>query len=190
MPDFLHSLLTLLQASPLGHIVRTAGYLPPCLKPSTSSRSLYSSALHSPSTCVCWAFGRELSRHNGRPRLAAHFAYRSGIAVLTGLALLSAQPPVVASAGAARWKFGLPLLALLNVPVSHLGIYRNVDQWADASVTPLAVCSPTRDPRMADQRSHWAPQYQEAIRSDDDPADAQTFRLFVFRTKPEGINKC
>ena len=62
------------------------------------------------------------------------------IAVLTGIALLSAQPTMVASAGAAPWKFGLLILACLNVLVFHGGIYRRVDKWAESAVAPAAAC--------------------------------------------------
>lgn len=61
------------------------------------------------------------------------------IAVVTGIALISAQPIVVAGAGAAPWKLGLLLLAILNVPVFHYGVYRSVDRWTDAAVTPVAA---------------------------------------------------
>lgn len=61
------------------------------------------------------------------------------IAVVTGIALLSAQATVVASSGAAPWKFGLLLLSCLNVPIFHYAVYRQVDEWNDAASSPLAV---------------------------------------------------
>lgn len=67
----------------------------------------------------------------------AHIGF--AIALLTGIALLSAQAVVVADTGAAPWKFGLLILALLNVLVFHGGIYRHIYEWADAAVPPVAV---------------------------------------------------
>jgi hypothetical protein len=61
------------------------------------------------------------------------------IAVITGLALLSAQATVVAGTGAAPWKLGLLILACVNVVVFHYGIYRRVNEWTDAAVTPVAA---------------------------------------------------
>jgi hypothetical protein len=62
------------------------------------------------------------------------------IAVITGIALLSAQATVIADAGAAPWKFSLLILACLNVLVFHYGIRRRVNEWADAAVAPVAAC--------------------------------------------------
>jgi hypothetical protein len=61
------------------------------------------------------------------------------VALATGLALLSAQAVVVAASGAAPWKFGLLLLAGLNVLVFHRGVYRRVEEWTDAAVIPIAA---------------------------------------------------
>lgn len=46
---------------------------------------------------------------------------------------------MVAGSPAAPWKFGLLLLAGLNVLIFHRGVYRRVDEWADAAVTPPAA---------------------------------------------------
>lgn len=46
---------------------------------------------------------------------------------------------MVAGTGAAPWKFGLLILACLNVLVFHHGIYRRVHEWTDAAVTPVAA---------------------------------------------------
>ncbi len=61
------------------------------------------------------------------------------VAVTSGVALLSAQAVGVASSAAAPWKLGLLLLAGMNVLVFHRGIYRRVDEWADADATPVAA---------------------------------------------------
>lgn len=60
------------------------------------------------------------------------------IAIITGIALLSAQATVVASTGAAPWKFGLLILACLNVIVFHKGVYRRVEDWRDGT-PPVAA---------------------------------------------------
>jgi len=53
--------------------------------------------------------------------------------------MLSAQATVVAGTGAGRWKFGLLILASLNVLVFHYGIYRRAGEWTDAVITPVAA---------------------------------------------------
>jgi hypothetical protein len=124
MPDFLHSLLMLLQASPLGDTVRNAGYLYPVLE-----------AIHiiGIALLVGPAFTFDL-------RLLG--IGQSVVSVTTAARVLlpiSHIGLVVAGAGAAPWKFGLLLLALLNVPVFHYGVYRDVDQWTNSKRTPLAA---------------------------------------------------
>lgn len=59
--------------------------------------------------------------------------------VASGVALLGAQAVGVASSAAAPWKLGLLLLAGMNVLVFHRGIYRRVDEWADADARPVAA---------------------------------------------------
>lgn len=140
MPDFLHSLLMLLQTSPLGDTVRNAGYLYPVLE-----------AIHiiGIALLVGPAFAFDLRLLGiGQSVVSVTTAARAllpishvgfVIAVLTGIVLLSAQPLVVAGAGAAPWKFGLLLLALLNVAAFHCGVYRSVNHWENDTVTPLAA---------------------------------------------------
>ncbi|MCJ1674602.1 hypothetical protein MT355_15185 [Rathayibacter sp. VKM Ac-2929] len=61
------------------------------------------------------------------------------VALLTGVALFSAQTTVVAGSAAAPWKLGLLLVAGLNVLVFHRGAYRRVEDWAEASPPPAAL---------------------------------------------------
>lgn len=61
------------------------------------------------------------------------------LSLATGVALLSAQPVVVAEAGSAPWKLGLLLGAAVNVLVFHRGVYRRVPEWSDAPRTPVAA---------------------------------------------------
>jgi hypothetical protein len=68
---------------------------------------------------------------------ASHLGF--AIAVVTGLALLSAHATVVAGTGAPPWKLGLLILACINVVVFHCGIYRRVNEWMSAAVTPVAA---------------------------------------------------
>ncbi len=137
----LNSLLMLLQGSALGDMVRNAQYLYPVLE-----------AIHilGIALLVGPAFAFDLRLLGCRdtalcpsplPRAICcpSRTWASPSPFATGIALLSAQATVVASAGAAPWKFGLLILAGLNVPIFHYGVYRRVDEWADAAVTPIAA---------------------------------------------------
>ncbi|MFT3690927.1 hypothetical protein [Paenirhodobacter sp.] len=141
MPEFLDTFLRLLQGSALGQTVRSAPYVYPVLE---SVHILGIGLLIGP------AFTFDLRVLGlGRRAVSVTAAARCllpvsrlgfAIAVITGIALLSAQPTMVAAAGAAPWKFGLLILACLNVLVFHGGIYRRVDEWADAAMAPVAAC--------------------------------------------------
>lgn len=61
------------------------------------------------------------------------------VALLTGISLLSAQPLVIASSAAAVWKFGLLLIAGVNILIFHRGVYRSINHWSQAPVTPVAA---------------------------------------------------
>ena len=136
----LNSLLMLLQSSALGDLVRNAQYLYPLLE---AIHILGIALLVGP----VFAFDLRLlgvaNRIVSVPTAARHLLPVShvglAIAFATGIALLSAQATVVANTGAAPWKFGLLILAGLNVPIFHYGVYRHVDEWAEATVTPIAA---------------------------------------------------
>lgn len=140
MPELLTSLLKLLQGSALGEAVRSVEYLYPILE---ASHILAIALLVGPAFTFdlrLLGVGHRVlpvttAARNLLPISRAGFA----IAVLTGLALLSAQATVVAGTGAAPWKFGLLGLACLNVLVFHCGIYRRVHEWTNAAVTPVAA---------------------------------------------------
>lgn len=127
MPNLLDALLKLLQGSALGEAVRSAEYLYPMLE---ASHILGIALLVGPA----YAFDFRLLGigHRVLPVTAAarhllpvsHIGF--AIAVITGIALLSAQATTVAGTGAAPWKFGLLILACLNVLVFHYGVYRRV----------------------------------------------------------------
>ena len=139
MPDF-NSLLKLLQASALGEAVRSAEYLYPVLE---ATHILGTALLVGPAFTFdlrLMGLGHRVVSVVAAARYllpVSHVGF--AIAVTTGIALLSAQATVVAGTGAAPWKFGLLILAGLNVLVFHCGIYRGVDTWTDAAVTPLAA---------------------------------------------------
>lgn len=138
MLDFLTPLLKLLEGSALGDIVRNAEYLYPVLE---ATHILGIALLVGPA----FAFDLRLLGYGHRimsvTTAARHLLPVSHIGmafvVTTGIALLSAQATVVAGTGAAPWKFGLLILACLNVLVFHYGIYRRIDEWANAAVTPV-----------------------------------------------------
>ncbi|WP_269936715.1 hypothetical protein [Arthrobacter sp. HY1533] len=140
MPDWLDTQLRWLQATPLGDAVRSAPFMYPTLE-----------ALHilGIALLVGPAFAFDLRLLGGGRRLmsvttaARHLLPLSHVglvvALATGVALMSAQPIVVAGSSAAPWKLGLLLLAGLNILVFHRGVYRRVGQWAKASATPIAA---------------------------------------------------
>lgn len=140
MPDLLNTWLTLLQDSSLGETVRDARYLYPALE---SLHILGISLLIGPA----FTFDLRLlgiGRSIVPVTLAARYLLPVShigltIVVMTGMALLSAQATVVAAAGAAPWKFGLIVVAGINVLVFHKGIYRTVADWDVHALPPLSA---------------------------------------------------
>ncbi len=140
MPLWLESLLNWLQGSALGEAVRGTPFMYPVLE---SSHILGIAVLIGPA----FAFDLRLlgvGRHLVPVTTAARYLLPVchvglAVAIATGVALLSAQAVVVAASGAAPWKLGLLLLAGLNVLIFHRGVYRRVEDWADAAVTPMAA---------------------------------------------------
>jgi hypothetical protein len=140
MPDWLDALLRWLQGSALGEAVRGTPFLYPAFE---SLHILGIAVLVGPA----FAFDLRLLGV-ARPVVAATTAARYllpvshvglAIAVASGVGLLSAQATVVAESAAAPWKLGLLVVAGLNVLVFHRGVYRRVNQWADAPSAPLAA---------------------------------------------------
>ncbi|YCI07215.1 hypothetical protein M1D34_31610 (plasmid) [Ensifer sp. D2-11] len=140
MLDLLNSLLMLLQSSALGEAVRNAQYLYPVLE---AIHIMGIALLVGPAfTFDLRLLGvghRVVSVTTAARNLLPVSHIGMAIAVTTGIALLSAQATVVAGTGAAPWKFALLILACLNVLMFHYGIYRRVDEWTDAAVTPVAA---------------------------------------------------
>jgi hypothetical protein len=136
--DSLNSLLNVLQGSALGEAVRSAEYVYPVLE---ASHILGVALLVGPAFTfdlrLLGAGHRVVSVTTAARNLlpVSHIGFAT--AVITGLALLSAQATVVARTGAAPWKLGLLILACVNVVVFHFGIYRRVSQWHGAAVTPV-----------------------------------------------------
>ncbi|QYM71683.1 hypothetical protein K1X45_08895 [Pseudochrobactrum sp. Wa41.01b-1] len=141
MLDLLNSLLKLLQGSALGETVRNAEYLYPVLE---ATHILGIAVLVGPAFSfdlrLLGVGHRVVSVTTAARYLLPVSHIGMAIAVATGIALLSAQATVVAGTGAAPWKFGLLILACLNVLVFHYGVYRRVDEWKDAAVAPVAAC--------------------------------------------------
>ncbi|EKJ94927.1 transmembrane protein [Bradyrhizobium lupini HPC(L)] len=137
-PLILTWLLKLLQGSPIGETVRSAEYVYPVLE---ATHILGIALLVGPAFTFdlrLLGVGRRVVSVTTAARYllrVSHIGF--AIAVTTGIALLSAQATVVAGTGAAPWKFGLLVLACLNVLVFHCGIYRRVDGWNDARTAPL-----------------------------------------------------
>lgn len=61
------------------------------------------------------------------------------LVALTGLVMFTGIATSVVASAAAPWKFGLIALALLNIAVFHLGIYRRVGSWDQHEPTPIAA---------------------------------------------------
>jgi len=140
MPDWLDAALTWLQNSTLGDAVRGTPFLYPTLE---SIHILGIAILVGPA----FAFDLRLLGV-GHRSIAVTTAARYllpvsqvglGASLVTGLALLSAQATVVAGSGAAPWKFGLLLVAGINVLIFHRGIYRRILDWNSAPVAPPAA---------------------------------------------------
>lgn len=140
MFDWLEAVLTWLQWSVLGEIVRGTAFLYPTLE---SLHILGIAVLVGPAFTFdlrLLGVGQRLVSVTSAARYLLPISH-IGLAgsLITGVALLSAQPIVVAGSDAAPWKLGLLLLAGLNILVFHRGAYRRVSEWTDAAVTPIAA---------------------------------------------------
>lgn len=137
---FLNSLLMLLQSSSLGDLVRNAAYLYPLLE---AVHILGIALLVGPAFTFdlrLLGVGHRVVPVTTAARYLLPVSHVGlAVAAITGIALLSAQATVIAGTGAAPWKLGLLIVALVNVPVFHYGIYRHVDRWTSAAVTPVAA---------------------------------------------------
>lgn len=142
MTDFLNYLLNFLQFSALGQTVRNSEYIYPALE---SFHILGISLLIGPAFTFdlrLLGLGHRIVSVTTAARYLLPVSHIGlAITVATGVALLSAQATVVAGAGAAPWKFGLVILACVNVLVFHYGVYRSVKEWTDAAVAPVAACA-------------------------------------------------
>lgn len=140
MPELLVFLLSALQGSLLGQAVRNAEFVYPVLE---ATHIIGIALLIGPAIAFdlrLLGAGRRLASVVTAGRCLLPISHIGMvIAVVTGIALLSAQAAVVAKSGAAPWKFGLLLIACINVPVFHHGVYRLVDAWNEAASTPLAA---------------------------------------------------
>lgn len=140
MPDWLDALLRWLQATPLGDAVRGTPFMYPTLE---ALHILGIALLVGPAFAFdlrLLGVGRRLMSVTTAARYLLPLSHVGLIvALLTGIALISAQPIVIASSPAAQWKFGLLLVAGLNVLVFHRGVYRRVNEWAKSRATPTAA---------------------------------------------------
>lgn len=125
MADLLTSVLIFLQTSTLGEIVRNAAYVYPFLE---AVHIVGIALLVGPAFAfdfrVLGVGSRFVSISTAAHLLLPVSHVGLAIAAATGIALLSAQATVVANSGAAPWKFGLLILAGLNIVIFHHVIYR------------------------------------------------------------------
>lgn len=140
MPEWLEPILRWLQDSALGDAVRSTPFMYATFE---SLHILGIAVLVGPAFAFdlrLLGVGRRLGPVTKAARSLLPVSHVGlAVAVVTGIALFSAQAVGVAGSGAALWKLGLLLLAGLNVVVFHRGVYRRADEWADADVTPVAA---------------------------------------------------
>lgn len=140
MPEWLAHFLRTLQGSPLGDAVRSTPFMYATLE---SLHILGIAVLVGPAFAFdlrLLGAGRRLVSVTRAARYLLPVSHVGlAIAVVTGLALFSAQAVGVASSAAAPWKLGLLLRAGLNVLVFHRGVYRRVEEWTNADTTPGAA---------------------------------------------------
>jgi len=140
MPSWLDALLRSLQGSVLGEAVRGTPFLYPTLE---SAHIMGIVLLVGPAFAFdlrLLGIGRRLLPVTTAARYLLPISHIGlAVALVTGIALLSAQPIVVAGSAAAPWKFGLLLLAGLNVLAFHRGAYRRVHEWAELATPPISA---------------------------------------------------
>lgn len=61
------------------------------------------------------------------------------IVAVTGAAMFTGIVYVISRSAAAPWKFGLILLAAINILIFHKVVYRSVGAWDSNSKTPVAA---------------------------------------------------
>jgi len=140
MPEWLEQFSRLLQASPIGEAVRSTPFMYPTLE---SLHILGIAVLVGPAFTFdlrLLGVGHRLISVTKAARTLLPVA-RAGlcIAVLTGLALFSAQAVGVSNSAAAPWKLGLLFVAGVNVLAFHLGMYRKVNEWQEVPTPPIAA---------------------------------------------------
>jgi hypothetical protein len=140
MADLLNSVLMMLQNSPLGEFVRNASFVYAILE---AVHILGIALLVGPAFTFDFrvlGFGHRIVSVTTAGRCLLPVSHVGlAVTVITGIALLSAQATVIANTGAAPWKFGLLILAGINVAVFHRGTYRSVDLWKGIAVIPVAA---------------------------------------------------
>jgi hypothetical protein len=60
-----------------------------------------------------------------------------GLVALTGAAMFTGIARAVTSSPATPWKFGLIVVAGVNIVIFHTGVYRTVKEWDLYAPTPL-----------------------------------------------------
>ncbi|QEE43698.1 hypothetical protein FVA81_03500 (plasmid) [Rhizobium sp. WL3] len=134
----LNSALELLQASIVGQTVRSAGYLYAVLETlHVLGIALLIGSIFAVDMRLL-GLGRQTVSVTSTMRHLLPVCYVGFItAVITGLALLSAQATMIAASGAAPWKLGLLCAAGANAAAFHLGTGRGMAQWGEASMPPF-----------------------------------------------------
>lgn len=126
-----------LEQSQVGQLVRMTPYLYPVLM---SLHVIGIAIMVGPAFLVdlrLLGFGRDLVRVTTATRLllpVSHVGFL--IVAVTGAAMFTGIVYVVSRSAAAPWKFGLILLAAINILIFHKGVYCSVGAWDSNSKTP------------------------------------------------------
>jgi hypothetical protein len=127
-----------LEQSEFGRFIRTAHNLYPTIE---SMHVVGIALLFGPTLAVdlrLLGFGRSKISVTTATKLLLPIAHVGfALVALTGFAMFSGIAVSVVTSAAGPWKFGLILLACLNVLIFHCGIYRSVSQWNVDVATPL-----------------------------------------------------
>lgn len=129
-----------LEQSPVGQFVRVTPYFYPVLM---SLHVLGIALMVGPAFLVdlrLLGLGRNLVPVTTVTRLLLPVSHVGFFVVaVTGAAMFTGIVYVVSRGDAAPWKFGLILLAAVNIAIFHKGIYRSVNSWDIDAGTPLAA---------------------------------------------------
>jgi hypothetical protein len=138
MLDEITQLLDWLEQSPLAEVIRATPYLYPVIE---SLHILGIAIMVGPALAVDFRWlgvGRSIVPVTTTTRCLLPLSHAGfALVALTGLAMFAAIAISVTSSPAAPWKFGLIVVAGMNILAFHNGIYRTVAAWDFDAEPPL-----------------------------------------------------